>query len=108
MISKIEVERFSLTSFRPFDEVLASINGAVGHPDMVEFAKTTAATTTFTELESTIRKGLGKTGLMLFMELDHGAVILSWTRSVREDYLCLACIMHEALRSPKAAMESGG
>ena len=42
MISKIEVERFSLTSSRPFDEVLASIKGAVGHPDMVEFAKTTA------------------------------------------------------------------
>jgi hypothetical protein len=55
--------------------VLASIKGAVGHPDMGEFAKTTAATRTFTELESTIRKGLGKTGLMLFMELDHGAVI---------------------------------
>lgn len=79
MISKIEVERFSLTSSRPFDEVLASMKGAVGHPDMVEFAKTTAATRTFTELESTIRKGLGKTGLMLFMELDHGAVILKAT-----------------------------
>jgi uncharacterized protein (DUF302 family) len=75
VISKIEVERFSLTSSRPFGEVLASIKSAVGHPDMVEFAKTTAATRTFSELESTIRKGLGKTGLMLFMELDHGAVI---------------------------------
>ena len=37
MISKIEVERFRLTSSRPFDEVLASIKGAVGHPGMVEF-----------------------------------------------------------------------
>ncbi len=27
------------------------------------------------ELESAVRKGLGKTGLMRFMELDHGAVI---------------------------------
>jgi len=60
MISKIEVERFSRTSFRPFDEVLASINDAVGHPDMVEFAKTTAATRTFTELESTIRRDWAK------------------------------------------------
>jgi uncharacterized protein (DUF302 family) len=75
MISKIEVERFSLTSSRPFGEVLASIKSTVGHPDMVEFAKTTAATRTFSELESTIRKGLGRTGLMLFMELDQGAVI---------------------------------
>jgi hypothetical protein len=75
MIAKIEVERFSLTSSRPFGEVLAAIKGAVGHPDMVEFAKTAAAARTFPELESTVRKGLGKTGLMLFMELDHGAVI---------------------------------
>src|SRR5260370_7468675 len=37
MTSQIELERFRLTSSRPFDEVLASIKGAVGHPDMVEF-----------------------------------------------------------------------
>ena len=29
----------------------------------------------FPEFESIVREGLGKTGLMLFMELDHGAVI---------------------------------
>src|SRR5258708_29378319 len=39
MIAKIEVERFSLTSSRPFDEVLAAIKGAVGNPNMVDFAK---------------------------------------------------------------------
>jgi hypothetical protein len=37
MISKIEVERFWLTSAGLFEEVLASIKGAVGHPDMAEF-----------------------------------------------------------------------
>jgi uncharacterized protein (DUF302 family) len=75
MIAKIEVERFSLTSPRPFDEVLAAIKGAVGNPDMVDFAKTTSAARTFAELESAVRKGLGRIGLMLFMELDQGAVI---------------------------------
>ena len=75
MITTVEVERFSLTSSRPFDEILAAIKGAVGHPDMVEFAKATAAARTFPEFESTVREGLGKTGLMLFMELDHGSVI---------------------------------
>jgi len=75
MIAKIEVERFSLTSSRPFDEVLAAIKGAVGNPDMVDFAKTTSAARTFAELESAVRKGLGRIGLMLFMELDQGAVI---------------------------------
>jgi uncharacterized protein (DUF302 family) len=42
---------------------------------MVAFAKRTAAAPTFSEFESIVREGLGKTGLMLFMELDHGAVI---------------------------------
>jgi len=75
MITTVEVERFSLTSSRRFDEILAAIKGAVGHPDMVEFARATAAARTFPEFESTVREGLGKTGLMLFMELDHGSVI---------------------------------
>src|SRR6266436_550126 len=67
MIAKIEVERFSLTSSRPFDEVLAAITGAVGNPEMVDFAKTTSAARTFVELESAVRKGLGKTGLVRFI-----------------------------------------
>src|SRR3977135_3868009 len=57
MIAKIEVERFSLTSSRPFDEVLAAIKGAVGNPNMVDFAKTTSTARTFVELESAVRKG---------------------------------------------------
>ena len=75
MITTVEVERFSLTSSRPFEKILAAIKAAVGHPDMVEFAKTTAAATTFSQFESTVREELGKSGLMLFMELDHGSVI---------------------------------
>jgi uncharacterized protein (DUF302 family) len=75
MIATVEFERFSRTSSRPFDNILVAIKAAVGHPDMVEFAKTTAAARTFREFESTVREGLGKSGLMLFMELDHGSVI---------------------------------
>jgi len=74
MIAKVEVERFNLISSRPFDEILAAIKAAIGHPDIVAFAKRTAAAPTFTEFESIVREGLGKTGLMLFMELDHGTV----------------------------------
>ena len=75
MIAAVQIERFSLTSSRPFGEILAAIKAAVGHPDMVEFAKRTAAVSSFQEFESIVREGLGTTGLMLFMELDHGAVI---------------------------------
>jgi len=75
MISTVDVERFSLISSLPFDKILAAIKAAIGHPDMVTFAKRTAAARTFPEFESIVREGLGKTGLMLFMELDHGAVV---------------------------------
>ena len=72
MLATVEVERFRLTSSRPFDEILAAIKAAVGHPNMVEFAKRTAAVSKFPEFENIVREGLGKTGLMLF---DQGAVI---------------------------------
>src|ERR1700704_1338552 len=62
-------------SAKPFDVVLATLRAAVGHPDMVEFAKGTKGAWTFAELESTVGRGLGKTGLMMFMELDHGAIL---------------------------------
>ncbi len=75
MIAKVEVERFNLISSRPFDKILAAIKAAIGHPDMVAFAKRTAAAPTFSEFEGIVREGLGKTGLMLFMELDHGAIL---------------------------------
>ena len=41
MIRKIEVERFTLNSSKPFDQVVAALNSAVGHPDMSEFWKST-------------------------------------------------------------------
>jgi hypothetical protein len=81
MIATVQIERFGLTSSRPCDEILAAIKAAVGHPDMVEFAKRTAAAPSFPEFESIVREGLGTTGLMLFMELDHGAVIRKATSS---------------------------
>lgn len=74
-IRKVEVERFSVTSSKPFEAVVAALEAAVGHPDMVEFAKATKAARTLAELESAVQKGLGTTGLMMFMVLDHGAIL---------------------------------
>ena len=79
MISKIEVERFTLTSTKPFDQVVAALNSAVGHPDMAEFWKSTHRAQSDPELRNTIEKGLGRTGLMLFVEFDHGAIVRKGT-----------------------------
>jgi len=74
-IRRFEIERFSVTSSRPFETVLAALKDAVGRLDLVEFAKASKQPGTFAELKEVIDRNLGKTGLMLFMELDHGAVL---------------------------------
>jgi uncharacterized protein (DUF302 family) len=79
MIRKIEVERFAVTSSKPFDQVVAALNSAVGHPDMVEFWKSTHRAQSVAELQSTIEKVIGRTGLMLFAEFDHGAIVRKGT-----------------------------
>jgi hypothetical protein len=74
-IRKVEIERFSVTSSKPFKMVVASLEAAVGHLDMVEFYKATNGARTFADLERAVHGGLGKTGLMMFMKLDHGAIL---------------------------------
>jgi uncharacterized protein (DUF302 family) len=75
MIKKIEIERFSVTSSKPFDQVVAALDAAIGHPDMAEFSRATREAHSFSELKSAVEKGLTEAGLMLFMQLDHGAVL---------------------------------
>jgi len=75
MITKIEIERFSVISSKPFDEVVAGVNTGIGHPDMAEFWRSTHEARSFAELKSAVEKGLSKAGLMLFMQLDQGSVV---------------------------------
>src|SRR5215831_11540321 len=79
MIKKIEIERFSLITSKQFDDVVAAINAGIGHPDMAEFWNSTHKTRSAAEMESTIEKAVGKTGLMLFVAFDHGAIISKTT-----------------------------
>lgn len=80
MIKKIEIERFSVISAKPFDEVVAAIAAAVGHPDMAEFWKSTKQAQSLSELQDIINKITGSSGLMQFEELNHGAIIQADTR----------------------------
>jgi uncharacterized protein (DUF302 family) len=74
-IRKIEIERLTMTSSKPFEAVVAALEAAIGHPDMVEFMKAIAGARTFAELESAVQRGLGRTGLMLFTKFDLGAIL---------------------------------
>jgi uncharacterized protein (DUF302 family) len=74
-IRKFEIERFSITSSKPFKAVMAALKAGVGRLDLVEFAKASHSVGSFAELEKVINRVPGRTGLMLFLELDHGAVL---------------------------------
>jgi uncharacterized protein (DUF302 family) len=74
-IAKVEVERFSLASSKPFDAIVAALKSAVGQPDILEFFKETRATNSFADLERVVKNSLGRTGLMLFAEFDLGDIL---------------------------------
>src|SRR5277367_6753708 len=74
-IRQITIERFNLESPDAFEKVVARLEAAVGHPDMSRFFETVMKAQTFRQLEHEVEKGLGPTGLMLFMKLDHGGVM---------------------------------
>lgn len=80
-IGKVEVERFSLTSSKPFDAIVAALRSAVGQPDMVEFFKASRTANSFPDFERVVQSGLGRTGFMLFAEFDLGAVLRRETGS---------------------------
>ncbi|MGB6593847.1 MAG: hypothetical protein WBE68_20310 [Candidatus Nitrosopolaris sp.] len=59
----------------PFEVVVAALEAAIGHPDMVEFVRATHNAETFAELENPGHSCLGMMGLMMFMKLDQGAIL---------------------------------
>ncbi|GLH79329.1 hypothetical protein SSBR45G_42380 [Bradyrhizobium sp. SSBR45G] len=79
--AKVDIERFSLTSSKPFDAVVAAFKSAVGQPDMVSFFRETRATRSLPDLERVVQGGLGRTDLMLFAEFDLGDILRRETGS---------------------------
>jgi len=51
------------------------VKAGVGRLDLAAFAQASNSSGTFLDLEKVIGRDMGKTGLMLFLELDHGAVL---------------------------------
>lgn len=80
-VVKVEVERFSLTSAKSFEAVVANFKSAIGQPDLANFFKETRATNSFPDLERVVQRGLGRTNLMLFAEFDLGDILRRETGS---------------------------
>jgi uncharacterized protein (DUF302 family) len=79
MIRKVEIERFTVISSKPFDDVVAALKAPIGHPNMVEFWQSIQNATSQAELEAAVQPVLGETGLMQFVEFDHGMIVRKGT-----------------------------
>jgi hypothetical protein len=73
-IKQITVQRFSLVSRKPFEEVMAVITAAIGRPNMQLFQQEIAAAETEATLKELVQKAIGASDLMEFMRLDMGIV----------------------------------
>jgi uncharacterized protein (DUF302 family) len=72
---QIIVQRFSVTSSKKFEDVIAKLTAGVGHPDVRGMFERIGAAKTYAEVENIVQKGLGPTGLMEFFRFDHGDVL---------------------------------
>jgi hypothetical protein len=74
-IREIQIQRLSIVSSRPFDEVVARVDQSIGHPDMAAFRKDIAAAQSEAELEKIVRDAVAPSDLMEFARYDLGAVV---------------------------------
>ena len=73
--TKVNVERFSLVSPKPFSDVLSAIDAGLGHPDLRQFHQNMAAASSWEELERVIAAAVGSWGLMEYARFDFGMVL---------------------------------
>ena len=76
---RIEVERFSVVSSRPFEEVIAAVNAGIAHPDLAELLPSVQQSNSVARMESIIHQAIGEAGLMRFTQFDHGEIIRKGT-----------------------------
>jgi uncharacterized protein (DUF302 family) len=71
----VNMQRWSITSQKPFDAVVAAVEEEIGRPNMLEFVAMMTAATSYDEMQKVVHDSVSEIGLMEFMRLDHGAVL---------------------------------
>jgi uncharacterized protein (DUF302 family) len=74
-VRKIDVQRWSTTSQKSFEGVVAGVEARRGKPNMTDFGARMAAAKTYTEVQDVVSRAVGMSGLMEFMRIDAGAVL---------------------------------
>lgn len=86
--TQVTLERFRLTTTKPFDKVMADLDAKVGHPKLPDFINDINAADSHTEMEGIVQRALGESGFVEFNRFDLGAVLRKSrgseaTRSIR-------------------------
>jgi hypothetical protein len=66
---------FSVVSSRPFTDVVAALDAAIGHPDMKSFSAQIAAAETYSERRRIVQNAVSASDLMEFIRFDLGEVV---------------------------------
>ncbi len=74
-VRSIVVERFSVISRKPFGEILACIDSAIGKHDPVMLERAIHATHSYSDLKFIVDKLTGPSELLEFLRLDIGAIV---------------------------------
>jgi uncharacterized protein (DUF302 family) len=74
-IREVQVQRVSVVSTQPFDQVVARIDEQIGHPDMAAFRKSFSAARNQAEMEKVVEPVTRPNGIMEFTRFDLGEVL---------------------------------
>ena len=72
---QISVQRVSVISSKRFDDVVAALDGAVGHTDISDFQKRIGAATNYAEVELIVQQVIAPSGFMEFAQFDLGGIL---------------------------------
>jgi len=72
---EVKVQRFSVVSSRPFEDVVNRLTSAIGHPDMKAFHHAITAAKTVDDLKEVVQGAIGSSELMEFARFDMGEVL---------------------------------
>jgi uncharacterized protein (DUF302 family) len=74
-VQEVLVQRVSIVTSAPFDTVVAGIDAAIGHPDMVAFRKSFSSAQNLSEMQTVVNPVTQPNGLMEFTRFDLGEVL---------------------------------
>ncbi len=73
--TEFQIQRVSVTTQKPFQEVVSRIDEVIGHPDPASLRNDRARAKTYLELSEVIHRQVGSSGLMEFARFDLGDVL---------------------------------